>query len=217
MNPLAFGHNYRVFKANNRYSYPFLFFALGALKSLCQLGALAVAGWVVYQGISSTTNSDTSHSNVAKVSVAAPVTAIAKQKVQSVEILAVSTDAINPPLVNPNTALEPLGDNATRLLDWEWVLKQDAEKFTIQYGSSPDEELLYESARAFPTESAVVVFPFKKTPSNRTVFGFSSGLYDSLDSAQQAIKELPQSARSFGPWIRPIGQLQKQIVVMLPG
>lgn len=221
VNPFALNSRYRMFKANNRYSYPFLFFFMGALKNLCQFGALAVVGWTIYQVGSNKLQSDSIESRVSQESVVERVViADAPIVTQPVEILALANDHSNKSLINTDSTFELIemetAQQALALFDWEWVLKQDTDKFTIQFGSSPDKDLLYESARTFPTEEAVVVFPFKKTPSNRTVYGFSAGLYDSLEKAQQAIRDMPSATRAIGPWIRPIDELQKQIVVMLP-
>ena len=220
MNPLHLLHQYRLFKANNRYSYPFLFFALGTLKSLLQFAAVAVAVWVVIHFGFNAGSDKPVTSKVAQNTALAPDPADALDDAPAVEIQAVAgnaktgTDATIPMPV----AVKPVPtfvSDVDRLVGWEWVLQQDENKFTIQYGSSPDRTLLYESAASFPTIDTVVVFPFKKTPRNQPVYGFSTGLYSSLDEARLAIAELPDSARTFGPWIRSIARLQKQIAVTL--
>lgn len=220
MNPLNLLKNYRHFKANNRYTYPFLFFAIGALKNLMQFATLGIAGWVVFQLGSGHSVIEPVVENTKQESAAVIVETQQFTGSDAVEVLAAATTNQNL-RVAPIVVTDPLeltasdADEIRQVFSWEWILQQDEKKFTIQFASSPDKERLYETANSFPVDASVAVFPFKKTPSNRTVYGFSSGVYDSLEIARLAIAEFPQEVRSNDPWIRPIEQLQKEIVVTL--
>ncbi len=211
MNPFTLFHNYRMFKANNRYSYPVLFFMLGSLKTIFQFSALGVAAWVIYTG--ATHQFTPGNASLALVSNQSPPTT----KQSPVEIPAVSEGLQNARKLTQKTmelkavATDTLQNKASRLQDSTWVFRQDEDKFTIQYASSPDLELIYESARSFSTTDPVAVFPFKKNRNKRMIYGFSTGIYDNVKSAQQAIAALPESTQALAPWIRPIGELQEQV------
>jgi len=92
----------------------------------------------------------------------------------------------------------------------EWVFQLPDDKFVIQFGTSPDRQLLLEEARAFPT-GPIAIYPFKKTPSSQPVYGYSSGIYNSLDEALLALETMPKALVAYGPWIRPIDELKQQI------
>ena len=114
----------------------------------------------------------------------------------------------------PISVITAQTETHNEVLSSDWLLDQDPTAFTIQFGTSPDKDLLYRSAKSFDSETPVVVFPFKRTPSNRPVYGFASGIYASLDEARQGILELPESAITYGPWVRSIGKVQTQIKSM---
>lgn len=106
---------------------------------------------------------------------------------------------------------EDFKDGTANLLDEQWVMQQDREHFTIQLGTSPDADLLKDFIPLINTDSAITLYPFKTTDSGRFVYGLSTGIYEDLETALQAVDELPKEAVEFGPWIRPIKELQKQI------
>lgn len=227
MNPFKTLENYRSFKANNRYSYPFFFFAVAALKNLFQFTALVIAGWAIFQIADGNHVTQPMMEQVVQSPVVSKTEPVVQQfnanvsvDVLPTEILAAGSKqqgSLNSPTVDVSShdSTPAIIEVPRRIVSWTWVLKQDEDKYTIQYGSSPDKIRIRSDAASFPTTEAVVVFPFKKTPSNRTVYGFSTGLYSSVEDAQLAIENLPASARSFGPWIRPIEDLQKQVVSTL--
>ncbi len=212
MTPFTLLHSYRVFKANNRYSYPMFFFMMGTLKNTCQIGAVTICAWVIYTAGhnqlttgDSTLASSTSHAS-------SPTTILSP-----VEIPAVASHGMqNSRQITESTRLKPVTSGALQhtesgLHGSKWVFKQDERMFTIQYASSPDIELITQGARSFSTSDAVAVFPFKKNRNKQMVYGFSAGIYDSVKSAQLAIAALPESTRALEPWIRPIGELQEQV------
>ena len=133
-----------------------------------------------------------------------PVIVTATAKVPTAKIL---TDVAQQESIP--VALDPLRD-ADQVFGSEWILQLADDKFVIQFGTSPDRALIEQEARAFP-DPPVAIYPFKRTPSSRLVYGYSSGVYDSLDEALRIVETLPQALVAYGPWIRPVAQLKEQI------
>lgn len=208
---------YKYLRAYHKYNYPALFFAASAVKTLAQIGLVAGIAWY---GVSLATQPIAPHTNNQYVqeTIDSPAqTTIATQvaSTQPVEIPAVgSVVAPISSTKKPISVITAQTATNNEVLSSDWLLDQDPTAFTIQFGTSPDKDLLYRSAKSFDSETPVVVFPFKRTPSNRPVYGFASGIYASLDEARQGILELPESAITYGPWVRSIGKVQTQIKSM---
>ncbi|MEM7256789.1 MAG: AAA family ATPase [Pseudomonadota bacterium] len=92
-----------------------------------------------------------------------------------------------------------------------WVLFQDAGKFTVQLATSREREYIIDLAQSLPATDPVAIYPFLTTNSKNPVFGLLSGLYDTREEAVVAVENMPQAAKQFGVWIRPIGDLQGDI------
>ncbi len=97
------------------------------------------------------------------------------------------------------------------LVSEKWILDQNRSTFTIQFGSSPDIHLLEQFISIIDTGLPVAIYPYKKTPSGRNVYGLATGLYSDLDTALSAVESLSDSAKAFGPWVRPMTDLQNQV------
>lgn len=212
MSNFSLRNNYSTFKARNKYNYPFLFFVLGFFNVTLQLGIVAVASWFLYSTAADFIKFYGDDQPVkAQSSVALNNTS--HHKANFFEVAANSSNRSTENLSNQTVLSEipkQLVTSAT-VKDWRWVFQQKDGKFTIQYRSSTDKELLYEDARQLPANSSAGVFPFKRTSRKQLMYGYASGIYDTLESAEQAIQSLPSKAREHGPWIRPITQLQEQV------
>ena len=100
---------------------------------------------------------------------------------------------------------------AANLVDKNWLLNQKSTEFTIQFGSSPDRNLLEEFIPLLETSEPITIYPYKKTPTNRPVYGLATGLFPDIDTAIGHIETLSATAREFDPWVRPIGDLKQLI------
>ncbi len=204
-NPFTLTERYRIFRAHHKYSYPFLFMVIGTIKALGEIALVAGVLWITFPMAHDFFNPKPEAS-----------TSTYTSEVQSTEnLLAISSapegvieieiPAVAPP--DPTTAAPAL----KRIREATWMFKQDADKFTIQFGSSVDKEKLRMSALELSDDSVIILFPFKRNANDRTVYGFTSGIYDTVDQAALAIAGMPASIREFSPWIRPVDTLQKQI------
>ncbi len=184
---------YRVYKANNLYSNRLLFITLGALKNIFQLSVFAAICLLLYFVGNNWLNTDASNTRQAS-SEQLPVNSLVQsQSAQS----------------------DSLVESTLKLHEAKWVFRQSEEKYTIQFASSPDINLLYEEARSFPQSDNMMVYPFKKNRNKKVIYGFSVGLYDNLKNAREAISKLPENIREAKPWIRSIGELQIQVAKTL--
>jgi septal ring-binding cell division protein DamX len=239
----SLSHRYRLHQAYSR--HPRLAFAGDIARNLCFVGLMAAIPWFIYATVAQQNNSP--RTSIASISTPqnAPITTQAPEVKHTEIALASTVEAINtattetelpilqpvdievPAVAKPNQQDNQLADisnakvltvatDPQHVYDAEWIMLLPEDKFTIQFGSSPDQRRLFEEARAFPS-GQVAMFPFKKTPSNRLVYGYASGVYSSLDAAQRAIRKMPKSIVARGPWIRPIGSLKKQIAAVTEG
>ncbi len=93
-----------------------------------------------------------------------------------------------------------------------WIMSLPSEEYIIQFASTPDEQAIIEFSQLNLQQDAVI-YPFRRTPSGRPVFGIAHmATYLSLESAQQAIEELPLYLQQSDPWIRPVNTIQNAIV-----
>jgi septal ring-binding cell division protein DamX len=191
---------------------------------------MAAIPWFIYATVAQQNNSP--RTSIASISTPqnAPITTQAPINTATTETelpILQPVDIEVPAVAKPNQQDNQLADisnakvltvatDPQHVYDAEWIMLLPEDKFTIQFGSSPDQRRLFEEARAFPS-GQVAMFPFKKTPSNRLVYGYASGVYSSLDAAQRAIRKMPKSIVARGPWIRPIGSLKKQIAAVTEG
>jgi len=117
-------------------------------------------------------------------------------------------DANNPGTTAANA--EP-GIPKITIVGTQWMLEQNPEHFIVQYGSSPDLKLLKQFAVEMGSAEPIAIYPFKTTPSGKPVFGIASSLHGDLDAGLNYVKELPAAVREFGPWVRPLKNVQQQI------
>ncbi len=140
-------------------------------------------------------------------------------RTESVERVIV--DAIDPQVIAANKpqgaikAVEfielPAANVDTGVRSGEWMLRQNGQQFTIQLASSVNKERLYKDAETFDSVDPVSFYPFRVNGDKKTVYGFACGIYNSLEEARTAIATQPEVFKQYGPWIRPIGEIQTEI------
>jgi len=233
MTPRAIQRGYRKFRRTNKDEYLTLFLfldtAIWTIKHLVILACL----FLLYQFVTARFFNGTEITQapgaqaLAQAATSAPETNAAPaadepaQAPEPASVVAVAQE-INSAAPQADELTQSLDASAqsapqtpTLLVDAAWILNQDPRFYTIQFGTSPDLALLQRQAQSLQTDQDAALYPFKRTPSGRPVFGLSSGLYDSFEAAEQHLELLPQSLKTFQPWIRPLDDLQRQIRTMV--
>jgi len=106
----------------------------------------------------------------------------------------------------PATATDRTG-NAIRNEDW--VMQQSPEHYTLQIGSSVNEQKIINLIRDNSlTEQAAYI---RVVVSGVTRFSALYGVFDTFNAAESAARELPEHLQKAGPWVRNFGILQKLI------
>ena len=232
---------YRRYRFERRYDSPLFFFVLdftiGLIQILAVVGFFLII-WVIasrYTDTSTPTQPQTTESAqvVSDTKIGTreviPAVAVATQSasvepseeqtnaLQQVPEIALAANIDNKPNDNKTivqTESVQQQDEAidvSTIVNHEWVLEQSSDKFTIQFRSSRDVEILREFAPVITSETTVSIFPFKKTNNGQMVFGIATGLYESLEEAAAAIETMAPAAQEFGPWIRPLDELQREV------
>ncbi len=214
----------RRYKREYPYSHPVLFFFLEAAESLVKLGAVAIICVVSYFGLKNlllNSDPDTDIAPRADTTITAvmseaikpvPSASVADEVISTSSDQKVATPDLNPAATNITKTTAFTLDNVLRDQDAiAWLTKLKASDFIIQFAATPDEQAIFE----FTSDSMngeAVVYPFKRTPSGRPVYGAAStDIYDSLESAQNALAGLPETLKDINPWIRPASQVQSAV------
>jgi len=203
LNPLR---SYRRYRYNNRYDSPLLILIIDScllvLKYACIVALFAIA-WLAATSL---------HDR----NIEQPV--VASQSESSEQMIVPAVSETNTALLSQSELAENLtpDNNAApkpkvETLDSSWVLKQNPDHFIVQYGSSPDLELMKQFAQEMDSTEPMAIYVFKRTPSGRPVYGIASTLHTDLDEALSFVKQLPTTARQFDPWVRPLKDLQNSI------
>lgn len=229
MNPISsFRHRYRLYQAYSQ--YPLISISCDLAKTGCLIGLISASSWFGFSVVTQQKHLQTrpnslsvaSHTKQAdNLDNATDITfsTVDRSKQQmlegDVEIPAVATSESGRLTTAIIKNIKPIAmefkSDHKHIYDENWVFILPADKFVIQFGSSLDRERLYADATAFPT-GPVAIYPFKKTPSDRIVYGYSSGIYNNLDDAQRALQTFPKTVLANRPWIRPVDALKKQIM-----
>jgi len=112
------------------------------------------------------------------------------------------------------TKEEPTNSTAVRdheLVDEQWIAQLNPKHFIVQYGSTLDIEKLIEFIPVIKNTEEIAVYPFRRTPSGRLVYGIATGVHPNLESALASLEELSPEARAYNPWVRSIQELIEQI------
>ncbi len=226
----------RRYKKEYPYSYRGLFFFLELADSLFQL---AIVGLLCFGGYAALKHLTTKEADsLASTSVPAALDTIESEVADNhnnkkPEVLTASTEApasvssaisttelVVPAIsdatatasITPQQTLSSAPIDGTEAISW--VNQQRSSDYLIQFASSPDKSAMLEFALSNLSDGSVL-YPYKRTPSNRPVYGLARGVYPSLETAQQAISEMPAALRNQQPWIRPLGQLKSQIATTI--
>lgn len=218
INPTRLRRDYREFKMYNQFTYPALFFFIGLIKPLLIFGIAIAAALIllphVTQGIQVSKSTEVIDSSAAPQRLAEPV-------LPSVpSVVAMVTPNVGNRYEKPvdeTVVVEQIVTRTPRVVGADWILSRKPGEFTVQFASSPDKPLMVEFASFFDSNAEIAIYPFKRTPTNRPVYGLASGVYPSFESAQLAIEKLPASIREYDPWIRPLKTLQTQVRSFLDG
>jgi len=198
----------RRYRRQHPYNHPMLYFFMDLIDSslkLLLLCGVAIAGYVAVKNY-------TGHNPVSQIATAT-TTEPAQSDIElplTQQTTVVTASAVRG-TVNATTDIRTkrLLDNTPGIL---WINSLPDTHYVIQFASSVDKPTLIAFANNHLQKGAVI-FPFKITADKQTMYGVASGLYETMDSAMQAIERFPQALRQHQPWIRPVASLQKQVAV----
>lgn len=208
------GKRLRRYRAENPYSHTLSFFFLDAFLGLSKIvlvGVVLIAAWLA----GSAWMNAQQHSPQAIAIVAEEI----KQQPVTAAHTVVRTEAENPDAVldvtvsvQENTRPDNNDAPIVAVLGDEWLLNQSRDSFTLQVGSSPARGKLVAFANEVVNDQQTTIYAYKVSRIGNPIYGLALGLYPDLQSAQQSIEKLPASYRQFDPWVRPLGELQDQII-----
>ncbi len=203
-------HWYRVFRAHNKYDYPGFFLVVGCSKAVLQLGLVFGIIWfalpmVANEQIDEKFALEQNNSTAVK---SVQFAGFAETRVQ-VEIPAAAPGNVSVQIRKTDTAAPAA---KVGVYNADWLLKQNAGSYVVQLASSTAKPELFQKAFLLSETHPVVVYPFRKTRSNRLMYGYAIGMYDSFNEAQSGVGKLSASSVAEGVWIRSVGEIQKEIV-----
>ena len=97
------------------------------------------------------------------------------------------------------------------IVDEQWINELNPNHFIIQYGSAMDLELLNNFITRINNDEEIAIYPYRKTPSGRLVYGIATGVHTNRQAALASLDELTTEARAYKPWVRPVKELIKEI------
>lgn len=214
--------NYRRYRHENRYDAPLLIFFTDVCLGLGKLLFLAIllAGlWVAGNRLAQKVTAPPVAQSATNVKTVSQQTSQTNSSLESrLESLAATTEVDSTTSssfamssVDMNSVAMSEGTAKENRVTEKWILEQKASTFTIQFGSSPDLELLEQFIPVINTGQPIALYAYKKTPTGRNVYGLATGLYNDLDTALSTVEKLPAAAKEFEPWVRPMKDLQTQI------
>ncbi len=152
---------------------------------------------------SSTTNTETSQEPTS-TAAANTTTATQDSDDSDAELPKESTDT-----ESQTNASSAAADEVEGLESPNWVLLQQADKFTIQLSASTDRrDVTRFLARAGLTKPNSI-YSFQRQGVTR--FALVHGLFDNVEDAQLAIQKMAPAAVSNQPWIRRLGSIQRTV------
>ncbi len=195
------------YRRNNPYTHPLLFFVVDCTNSCLQFALVGAIAYGGYYSLNNWNATDVESDQVMK--------AVAEDSISPIQTAIVTASSTVTTEIIEILPVEPLErDEPSHLLDGKyairWVQSQPQDGYTIQFGASVNKGELIDFAYEHLTNGAVI-YPFKRTSNDQTLYGVSSGLYTSVSSALRAIDNMPADAVVNDPWIRPISKLQKQV------
>lgn len=214
----------RRYRTENPYSHTLLFLCLDVFWDLLKIflvGLVLVTGWFFSsKWMSSLQQSPQAEAVILDESRQPVVPVVARStefteiektdRVADAETDVATNDAKIPKQLSP----EEEAAVVAKLFDNKWLLSQSRGNYTLQLGSSPEKEKLVAFAGELAIFEQAHIFAFKVSSIGNPIYGLSIGMYPDMESAQKSIEELPPSFRQFKPWVRPIGELQDQVVLV---
>ena len=200
---------YRQFRAYHKYSYPGLFIAISSAKALLQIGVVFAVAWYALSlmtggqhagGRALAQDSNAADKSLQLTGFTGAPAQVEIPAIATSEALGQTSERVSSPVANPG------------VYNVEWLLKHEAGSYVVQLASSTDKPDLYQKAFELSDSHPVVVYPFKRTRSNRMMYGYAIGMYDSFNEAQADVKQLSENAVAEGVWIRSVGEIQKQVL-----
>ncbi len=101
--------------------------------------------------------------------------------------------------------------NKPVMVDEKWLTQLNPSHYIIQYGSTVDVELLSEFIPIISNDEEIAIYPYRKTPSGRMVYGIATGVYDDMETALAALEQISTEARAYGPWVRQVRKVVSEI------
>lgn len=221
----------RRYQAHNPYSHRTFFFLLAAFESLLKFAAAIaiVLGSYVYLK----NKISVAEQSAAQQSREAPAVTVAAQPASEPNLDA-SAKGVTEPTSDASTTAQPAAlqtdvqpiavvsatDNSGEILNSQasvdWLSQLKPSDFVIQFAATPDKSAITAFANENMAATGAAIYPFKRTPSGRQVFGIATvASYDSLESARLALQSLPAALQQEKPWIRPVKDLQRQVLETL--
>ena len=200
---------YRQFRTYHKYSYPGLFIVISSAKALLQIGVVFAVAWYALSlmtggqhagGRALAQDSNAADKSLQLTGFTDTPARVEIPAIATSEALGQISGRVSPPVANPG------------VYNAEWLLKHEAGSYVVQLASSTDKPDLYQKAFELSDSHPVVVYPFKRTRSNRLMYGYAIGMYDSFNEAQADVKQLSENAVAEGVWIRSVGEIQKQVL-----
>lgn len=192
--------NFKRFRSDNHYSYPLLFLfidCLGGLFRVLLICLILGIGWVFFSrfiGIDGDLDNRLSTASLG----ALPLAASSVDAQMTVEVAEEDKVDLQTPV--------------RQLLDQNWILNKYRGSYTVQVASSESKPELENFAQQFRLDEQLHIYPFKISSAGRPVFGLAFGIYPTFFSANKVAEKLSEPLRENKPWIRPIGNLQDQII-----
>jgi septal ring-binding cell division protein DamX len=110
----------------------------------------------------------------------------------------------------PALARPPINRDAV-VLDDAWIRDQPGSKFTIQIGSTPNLMFLRRLGLLLPGDHDRAVYHYKNTADGTPEYGLAWGVFDSVAAAQLELAGLDDYSKRYGPWIRRVQGIQRQM------
>ena len=85
---------------------------------------------------------------------------------------------------------------------------QRSKLYVIQIASSTDYKALLDYGRGLSQLDAITIYPSRESEHGGLHYGISTGLYASSTEAFKALESLPDSVRSYDPWVRPVDEIK---------
>lgn len=85
---------------------------------------------------------------------------------------------------------------------------QTSKLYVIQIASSTNYDALLDYGRGLSQLGAMTIYPSRENQNGELHYGISTGLYASSAEAFKALESLPDSARSYNPWVRAVDDIK---------